>query len=136
MNNLLTAIYTKLTGSTLISAVGGRMFTDVAPQGAEYPYVVISIVNAPKERTFTEEYRRTAIDFGIFSISKSLTEITDIYSKLSSLFDECALSITGSTLVWCRETDLTTMFEDHTTPQGTVGARHWNVEFEIYTSLN
>ena len=44
MNNMLTAIATKISGSALQSYVGGRIYLDQAEQGAQFPYVVYFIV--------------------------------------------------------------------------------------------
>jgi len=136
MNNLLTAIKTKLTGSALSTAVGGRVYLDRAIPGAAFPYVVYFVVSAVPERTFTEHYTDTLIQFSIFSSSPGAAEITTIYNALVALFDECALAITGSTLVWMREVNLRTSVEDITTPSGVQTVKQWDVDFELKTSLN
>lgn len=139
MKNIITAIFTKLSGSDLSNAIGGRMFLDRAenPDGdTEYPYIVLSVVNAPLEKTFTEEYRDTQVQFSIYSIARSAVEITTIYDYLKALYDECGMTITDNTLVWCRETNLVTMYEDTVNTDGTNGCRHWAAEYEIRTSLN
>jgi hypothetical protein len=136
MNNLLTAIVTKTIGSNLYNYLGGRIYLDQAPDGCDFPYCVFFIVSGTPDKTFTEHYTDTLIQFSLFSTSLGAAEITTMYADLTALFDECSLSPTGSTLVWMREQNLTTMFEDITTPEGTVGCRHWAVDFEIKTSLN
>ena len=140
MNALLKSIYAKLSGSALTADVGGRVYLDQAEQGADYPYIVFFIVSGTPERTFTEHYTDTALQFSMFSTSRGAAEITDMYADLKALFDECSLTIppTGPVtynLVWIRELDLTTMVEDHTTPAGTVTVKHWASTFEIKTSL-
>ena len=136
MNNLLTAIYGKVSGSALANDVSGRVYLDQAPQGVEFPYVVFFIVSGTPDRTFTERYTDTTIQFSIFSDSPAATEITNIYKDLKALYDECALTITSSSLVWMREQNLVTMVDDITTPDGTQEVKHWAVDFEIRTSLN
>jgi hypothetical protein len=136
MNNLLTAIYGKTSGSALSADVGGRIFLDRAPDNTEFPYVVFFIVSGVPDRTFSEHYTNTLIQFSLFSASEGAAEITDMYADLKALFDECALTITSSTLVWMREQNLTTMIEDITTVNGAQQVKHWAVDFEILTSLN
>lgn len=136
MNNLLSGLMTKLTGSALSTYVGGRIYLDEAPEGVVFPYVVFFIVTSSKDKTFSEEYREALMQFSLFSTSASATEITTMYNNLSSLLDECSLTITGYTLVWCREGNLSTMVDEITTPTGTASCKHWAVEYEIRTSLN
>jgi hypothetical protein len=128
LNNLLTAIYGKLAGSTLTTAIGGRMYLDQAPDKPTFPYVVFFIVSSVPEKTFTEDLSETLIQFSIYSASSSATEISAIYAALKTLYDECSLTITGSNLV--------TMTEDMTTTTGTTTIKHWAVDFEVKTSLN
>lgn len=136
MNHLITAITNKLSGSALSTSVGGRIYLDRAPQGAVYPHVVFFIVSGVPERTFTEEYENVLIQFSLFSASKSATEITTMYANLDTLFDECALTITGSTLVRMSRRNLTTMVEDIQMKNSTVEVKHWAIDFEVKTSLN
>ncbi len=136
MNNLLTAIYGKFSGSALSTDVGGRIYLDQAPDGAEFPYVVFFIVVGTQEKTFTEHYTNTLIQFSLFSASSSAAEIATMYADLKALFDECALTISGSKLVWMKESNLTTMVEDITVADATQTVKHWAVDFEVRTSLN
>lgn len=136
MNNLLQAITAKLAGSALSTDVGGRIYLDEAPENTAFPYVVFFIVAGSPERTFTEHYTETLIQFSLFSSSPGAAEITDMYADLITLFDECSLSITGSTLVWMREQNLATMVDEITTPSGTASVKHWAIDFSILTSLN
>jgi uncharacterized membrane protein (GlpM family) len=132
----LTAIYGKLAGSTLSTAIGGRMYLDQAPDKPTFPYVVFFIVSSVPEKTFTEDMSETLIQFSIYSASSSATEISAIYAALKTLYDECSLTITGSSLVWMKETNLVTMTEDMTTATGTTTLKHWAIDFEVKTSLN
>jgi len=65
MNNLLSAIMTKLSGSALYNDVGGRIFLDEAPEGTEFPYVVFFIVSDVPEKTFTEDFENIIIQFSL-----------------------------------------------------------------------
>lgn len=136
MNDLLTAIYSKFSGSDLSSDVGGRIYLDTAPEKTEFPYIVYFIISSTQDRTFTEYYTNILIQFSLFSISSSVTEIITIYNHLKALFDECSFDITGNKLVWMREQNLITMIDNITTLIGTEECRHWAVDFEVLTSLN
>ena len=136
MKNLLTALMTKFSGSAFSTDVAGRIYLDETPAGAEFPYCVFFIVAGTPEKTFTERFTDTLIQFSLFSTSKGVTEISTMYADLKAILEECSLSITGSTLVWCREQGMTTMNEEITTPTGTATVKHWAVEYEIRTSLN
>lgn len=138
MQALIDAINTKFLDSTIGSDVGGRCYYDTADAGSGTPYLVYSIVSAVPDRTFSELYHDVIIQVDLFSaLSAGKTEITTMYSDLIALLDECALSITGYTLVWCRETNLITLVEDMSALQdGTSIMNHWAVDFEVRISQN
>lgn len=139
MNNLITALQSKFSGSALSESVGGRIYFELAPPEAGYPRVVFHIISSPKEKTFTEVYRNTLVQVDLFSaMSAGETQIGQMYADCSALLDECSLTITGSTLVWCKEENLVTLNEDldEALPDGSSGLFHWCIDFSIYTSLN
>ena len=136
MKQLISAIMSKTAASEFSDLLGGRIYLDKGDAEAAFPFCVFFIVSSVPDATFTEDYKNTIIQFSLFSTSSSVAEIADIYAALNSLFDECALTITGSTLVWIREMNLTTTTEETTTPEGTEIIKHWIVEFEVLTSLN
>ena len=131
MNNLLAAIITKCAGSAFSTAVGGRIFLDEAPDGTEFPYVVLRIVAGSPEDTFTESIEDVLIQFSLFSASSGAAEITGIHAALKALFDYCTLTITGSTHITMKRQGLFTMVDDITTPAGTASVKHWSVEYSI-----
>jgi hypothetical protein len=135
MKNLLTAIYQKTINSNLSTDVDGRIYPDQAPHKTEYPYIVYSIISNVPDRTFTEYYTDTLIQFSLFSASSRPEEITTMYKDLKALFDEQSLTITDNTLVWMREQNLITMINDILIADATVGVKHWAVDFEVLTSL-
>lgn len=118
----------------MLNDVAGRVYYDEAPQGAQFPYVVYSIVSAVPERTFTEEYRNILVQVSLFAAGA--TEISTMYNDLKTLLDEYSMTITGNTLVWMRENNLTTMVEDVTTVDGLQRVKHWAVDYEVLTSLS
>lgn len=133
MNNLLTAIMAKTSGSALSAAVGGRIFVDVAPEGTEFPYVVASIVTDAQADTFKDSLEDITIQFSLYSISRGLTEITGLYANLKTLFDNAVLTISGNYHILISRVNLTTMVDDISTPEGTVGLRHWAVDYHLIT---
>lgn len=136
MNNLLQALATKISVSTLSSDVGGRIYLDQYPPDempATYPYVIYFIVSGVPERTFTEHYTDVLIQFSIFSASSGAAEITTIYNDLIALFDEQTLTISSIEAVWMREENLTTMIDEITVADASQSVKHWAVDFEIKT---
>ena len=134
MNNLLTAIRSKATGSTLSTYVGGRIYLDEIPENVPvvYPYVTFFIVSGTPEKTFTEDHQNVLIQFSMFSTSSGATEITTMYNRLKALYDECTLTITGKTFYRMYETNLITMVDDAVAPDGsTARVKHWAADYEI-----
>jgi hypothetical protein len=100
-----------------------------------YPYCIYSVVTAPLEKTFTEEYRNTLIQFTICSSSSSAVEITGLYGDLKTLLDDQSLgTITSNTLVSMKEENLVTTTEEITASDGSQVIKVWHVDYEIITS--
>jgi hypothetical protein len=136
MNNLLTAIMTKCSGSALSDDVGGRIYLDQAEQGAQLPYIVFFIVSDVPSHTFTEDFEDVLIQFSMFSDSDGAVEITTMYGHLKALFDEAIFAVTSSTLVWFRRQNLVTNVEDFTTATAAETVKHWAVDYEVKLSTN
>jgi len=136
MKNLTTAIYSKLSGSNLSTAIGSRMYKGRAPHEATYPYVVFFVVTNSPEKTFSEDYENTVLQFSIFSTASGTTEIENIYTYLKALYDECSLSITGATLVWMKRNYAAFITEEHTTTAGTIQVWAYHVEYSIKENLD
>ena len=122
---------TKTVNSALSSDVGGRIYLDQAPDGAEFPYIIYFIVTNVPEKTFSEDYENILIQFSLFSSSSSATEITTMYTDLKALFDECSMTITDNTLIWFRRENLTTMIDDITVADATVSVKHYAVDYSL-----
>lgn len=139
MNNLLTAIATKISGSTLSSDVGGRIYLDQYPPDempATYPYIIYFIVSGIPDNVFVKDGESILIQFSLFSASSGVMEITTMHNDLKTLFDDCDMTIppTGTVtdnLVWFKRAGLTTMTDEITTDQGTSIVKHWAQEYEI-----
>ena len=139
MENLLTGIMTQLSASTLFTYVGGRVYLDNYPEDETppvFPHVIFSIVSSTPQKTFSEDYSNTTIQVSLYSASASMIEITAMHGYLETALDEVSLTITGSTLVWIKETNMMTLIEEATVLNGTTKIKHWAVDFEVLTSLN
>ena len=137
MNNLIDAIKAKISGSTFETDVNGRVSLDEAGD-MTLPYVVWFVVTAPKEKTFQENFRNALIQFSIFvAKTAGIAAMTTIYNDLDALFDECVLTITGDTFLRMHEVPPgpTTMMDEITTPEGSVGVRHWAVDYEVSAQI-
>ena len=139
MLNLTKAIYAKLAGSALASDIGGRLHKGRAPEGTEYPYVVYMVISDVPEKTFTEDFENVVIQFSLFSATQSSSnEVETMFADLKTLYDECSLTITGSTLLRMKRAIATLMVEDHTLPppHGTVEVWHNAVDYEVLLETN
>ena len=111
-------------------------FLTKRPDGADFPHIVFFVVSNVPDKTFTENFEDSIIQFSIFSTSQSALEITTIYNDLNALFDECTLPIETDTLLRMHWVNLVTNIEEITTPQGTVGVKHWAVDYSILIQKN
>ena len=132
MNAFFTAILTKLSGTTLETLAGGRVYLDQSPEGTQvFPYIVFFIVHSNQQDDFKNQLDNTLLQFSIFSASAGMAEITAIYDALKSVFDDAALSISGSTVVWMIRQNLMTMTEAVTSGSGESVVKHWAVDYSV-----
>ena len=138
MKNLLTSIFAKASSSNLSTYVGGRVYLDRAPDNATFPYCVFFIVSGVTDNNFAKTGEEVTVQFSLFSASPSGVEISTMWNYLTTLFDECSLTIppTGTatdTMVWMHRLNTTTFVEDVTTEGAAVTIKHWSVDYEILT---
>ena len=135
LTHLATAIMTKFSGSAFSSAINGRLFQDDADDTdvSEGMYAVFSIISKVPNNVFAAKIADILVQLSIFSAERSSAEIKDAYTKASALFDECDLTITGSTLVLMMEVNMTAINEEHTTTAGAQKVRHYAVDYEVTT---
>lgn len=94
MRELFTAIYSKLSGSAFeVSATGLYLYQ--APQERAMPYAVYQLISNVPEYTFTSIHEEILIQFNLFSDSTTDEQVSDMYSDLKALYDDCDLTITG-----------------------------------------
>jgi len=133
MKNILTAIYSKFTGSELSSDVGGRIYLDQAPDNCQFPYVVYSVISVTPDDVFAKKGKQSLAQFSLFSANPSAVEISTMHGYLKALFDDCSMTITSNTLLWMHEVNLTTMVEDITVGEGVQSVKHWAADYEVVT---
>ena len=132
---LLTGIYSLAGGTALMSDIGGRLFTDYAPEGVDYPHVVFFIVTANPEYTFKDTLEDITVQFSIFSTSESAVEISTIAKDLKAVYDDCALSVTGYTRIWMVRKGTVTNIENMDAPTGTPLVRHTAIDYGVKLQL-
>jgi len=135
---LRNAIYAKCSGSTLDTLINGQIYYGKAPFGTRFPYVVFSRVTGNIEKTFTEEYDLPLIQFSVFSATPtSSNEAHDIAEAVKALYDECSLTISGSTLIWMRlQSDVGPIDDDSISQDGADGGWACHLDFECMVSKN
>ena len=121
--------------SDFFTSINGQLFEDEAPDSAVYPYAVYSVTDTIDEYTFTEEFSRVNVRMSIYSDNMDTSEIKAIYRYAGDLFDDCTLVVTGSLLIWMKEENLTTMIDQHITPDGTKEVLVYTIDFEVLTCL-
>ncbi len=136
MKNLTTAIYSKLAGSTLETDIGGRLYKGEAPQKTAFPYAIFFVVSNIPEYPGGKTIEQVLLQFSLFSSASSSTEIEDMLTHLRTLYDDVVLTITGNTEIFFIRGNMTTMREEITTPEGTVGIWHYAQEYEIQMVKN
>jgi len=136
MRALTTGLYNRASGAAgvaFMASIGSRFYDTEAPQRATFPYVVYLIVSQVKDWQFVERFEDVLLQFSIFSTASSSLEADDIYTLLVALFDEQYLTVAGySHFIWMWRNNLTRMRDEITTKQGTVGAWHLAVDFDLY----
>lgn len=105
MNGLFAAITTKFkTTNDLNTALSGRMYPFEAKQGTDFPYGVYYLVSDFTDLNFSDEQEHAAIQFSLFSEEASIGEIGELYTKLTALFDDEILTVSGYTMLQFKRT--------------------------------
>jgi len=98
MNSLFQGIYAHFSASPLTGFykdIGGRMYLNVAPQEAVFPYCVYFIAADDSNPDFTDEHEEFEIQFNIFTQDNSALEAGNLLESLKTMFDYCHLTVTG-----------------------------------------
>ena len=132
MQALIDAINLKLLDSTLYTSLGGRCYYDTA-DSSDTPYMVFSIVSGVPDNVFQKTGESVLVQFDLLSaLSAGKTEITTMYTNLTTLLDDCVLTITGKNCVQFQRQNLVTMVEDLSAlNDGSSICFHWAIDYEI-----
>jgi hypothetical protein len=134
MKNLTTSIYTMMAGTTLDTAIGGRLYKLRAPQGTALPYVIFFVVSDVYQPTFTEDMEQVIIQFSIFSESSSTAEIEDIYDKLKLVYDNKAFTPTGNKVVVMTRQNAILTSGEADLEAGTGEYYQYDIDYEVIMS--
>jgi len=137
MKALSTAIYAKAAAATAFwAAIGGRLYKGKAPAGAVYPYVVYKMVYDNTANTFAESLEDCLFQFSIFSSDNSSSQVEDLFTALKSVYDECSLTVTGSTFLHMLRQQATLFEDELPNPNGTGWVWHYAVDYNIMIQRN
>ena len=131
MKNLTTAIYSKISASAFSTSVGGRLYKNRAPQNPTWPYAMFFVVSDVPMNTFTENLEEVIVQFSIFSQASGTTEIEDAFTNLTTLFDDCALTITGNTHLLMERQNASLTSNTMDTSIGTSDYFQYDVDYRI-----
>jgi len=95
MQVLFTGLWNKYNGNAALKAAVSGMYLTEAPQGTAYPYITYHKISGVADYTYTEDMENVIIQFNIYDDHNSSTTINDIYTKLTTLYDWCSLTVAG-----------------------------------------
>ena len=96
IETILKGIYDKFTAAnTFNTAIGGRLYAYEAPQNPTYPYCVFEQISGFKDRDFLDRLEDVLVQFTIVDSADTVATIADAETKMYSLYDEAALTVTG-----------------------------------------
>lgn len=119
MKDLDKAIIAEYKGSTgagsLYAALTGGMWNSKAPQETLFPYIVFHEINDSPEYMFgSEVMENTLYQFSVFDDSDAITTLHDIYTKLTTLFDDVTLTLDSyNTVQFVREFSVSEKIDDY-----------------------
>ena len=134
MKALTTAIFGRLAGTTLATAIGSRMYKNRAPQGVVAPYIVFFVVSDVYTPTFSEDIEQVILQFSIFSEASGTTEIEDIYDKLKLVYDNQTFAPTGNTVWIMTRQNATLTSGEADVAAGTGEYFQYDVDYEVVMS--
>lgn len=97
MNALFKAIWDQFAATTttgFYNEVSGRMYHNVAPQQAPFPYAVYFSVSDVDELDFTDEREDFLIQFNIFTQDNSALPAGNLLESLKTMYDNASLTVT------------------------------------------
>jgi hypothetical protein len=128
---LKDAIDAKLLDSTLYWTVGGRCYFNTSPTD-DYPRVVYSRISGVPDNAFAKTGESVLIQFDLFSMqSAGDAEILTMETQLTSLLDDCVLTISGKSFVSFMRQNTVDMVDDLSAlSDGTSLCNHTAIDYE------
>lgn len=122
------AVYTKLTGDTLLMNMITGVYDDI-PEGVARPYVTVGESIETPDNDHGGFGRQTVMTLHVWSEYRGFAEVNSITYRLQELLDEQPLAVTGHRHIGTRFEFAQTL-RDPAEP----GLRHAPVRFRITTS--
>ncbi len=95
------AVYARLTAdATLMTQVTNRVYDDV-PDSTAYPYIDMGEAFETDEDAFSQDNYSILLRLHVWSQYQGRKEAVDIMSRVATLLDEYALTVSGATLSRC-----------------------------------
>jgi hypothetical protein len=118
-NALGSAIYSKLTGGTALTALlsgTGAVYLDQAPDNGTLPYVIYNLMAGGPSNIYPHDLR--SLVYQVRGYSGTQLAAGNIDKQCSLLLHKQALTVTGYTNIWTvRETDIVL---NENTPSGEI----------------
>jgi len=112
MINLFTAIMVRYAEVGLSGSLTGLWNTQ-APQDAEFPYGVFSLISDVPDWTFGENLENCLLQFNLFSDTSDPAEICTLYAMLKTAFDFHELDVDNHEIIYMiRENAILTRIEN------------------------
>lgn len=124
-----SAIYTVLTGDSMLSTMITGVYDGVAPEGTAFPYVLIGEAIETPDNAHGQFGRQTVQTLHVWSEYAGFAEVNSIVYRVQELLDEQPLAIAGLRHVATRFEFAQTLV-DPDRPE----LRHAPVRFRIITS--
>jgi hypothetical protein len=111
------------------TAIGGRLYQEVAPEHATYPYCVFDTIVNTQNDTFDTEMDDIIIQFSIFSKEVSSVEVHDAMTHLKALFNDCIFTVSGGTVVCFYRLNSGIEREEGSTPSAAEMVWHYHIDY-------
>jgi hypothetical protein len=93
MKTVFDAIYSKIQGSALETAVGHRYYPMEAPANTAFPCLVSSIISETGRQQLNYLFIDVLVELSV--LAKSITSMHTVSELVFSLFDDASLSVTN-----------------------------------------
>ena len=91
----------------LMAAIAGGIHQAVAPKKVAYPFVVYSLVTAPRD--YQQDGFQYWAQFDVFAFAVNPVDAENVDSLVAAALEDAPLAVTGQELLYCRRISDTTM---------------------------